>query len=86
MTPNIRDRSRSVFWCSTRPLGALAALYLVGTCLGLVQGQEALDNSSQRHLQSGVAGTAVYVEKTKGAAILELQEDGAALVVSISSS
>lgn len=67
----------------TRPLGALAAISLLGPFLGLAQGQQTLDHSPRRILQTGVAGTAVYVEKAKGDAILALQEDGAALVVSI---
>ena len=69
----------------TRLLGAFAALCLLGPFRGLVRDQEALHPFPRRHLQSGDAGTVVYVEKTAGAAILEKQEDGAALVVSISS-
>lgn len=67
----------------TRPLVALVALCLLGPCLGLAHGQKEMKFSPRRHLQSGVAGTAVYVETTKGDAILALQEDGAAIVVII---
>ena len=70
----------------TRPLGALAALCLLGPCLGHAHGQKVVQRSPRRRLQSGVAGTAVYVEMTKGDAILALQEDGSAIVVSIPSS
>lgn len=70
----------------TRPLGALAALFSLGASLGLAQGQHAPRHSPRRHLQTGAAGTPVYVEMTQGNAILALQEDSAALVVSIISS
>ena len=88
----MQDTSRSLFRCSARPLGVLAALCLLGPCFGLVQGQEALlDHPPRPNLQSEigivvVAGVAVYVERTQGTSVFDLfQEHGVALSVSISS-
>ena len=75
--------ARAVNLRSTRTIGALAALCVFGAQSGYAQSQRVLEQSHRRHLQTGTAGTPVYVEKTDGEDILSSQYDGSALLVSI---